>query len=136
MKILVACQTEDYKNIGDNVLRWAARAGYQFRLFVPYDKKKRFEKAIKDVNWDFYMALGAYDTLVFNEEPEVWAKNNSYDLLVTIPDTLQSWRKDSRYKPEEMALYIKAIGSARKYFSENPKARIKRWANGVTMKRI
>lgn len=136
MKILVACQTEDYKNIGDNVLRWAARAGYQFKLFVPYDKKKRFEKAIKDVNWDFYMALGAYDTLVFNEEPEVWAKNNNYDLLVTIPDTLQSWRKDSRSKPEEMALYIKAVGSGRKYFSENPKARIKRWTNGVTMKRI
>lgn len=136
MKILVACKTEDYKNIGDNILRWAARAGYEFRLFVPYAKHKRFEKAIKDVNWDYYMALGASETLVFRDDPEDYAKQNGFDLLVTIPDTLQSWRKGSRAKPEEMALYVKAIGSGRKYFSENPKAKIKRWANGVTMKRI
>lgn len=136
MKILVACKTEDYKNIGDNILRWAARAGYEFRLFVPYAKHKRFEKAIKDVNWDYYMALGASETLVFRDDLEGYAKEKGFDLLVTIPDTIKSWSEKSWMQPEEMVVYVKAVGSARKAFSENPKKRSKTWPNGVTMKRI
>lgn len=135
MKILVAVEATDHKAIVDAALRWAGRAGYDFRVFVPPYRIHLFRRAIDDANYHYYTGLEP-DILVKDSFPEDYAARYEYDLLLKIPEHLLSWRKGAQFQPAEMAHYTRAVGAARLWFGRYPGRGIKRFANGATMQRV
>lgn len=135
MKILVAVTPGTWRNADDRALRWVGRAGYELKIFVPRNKLNKYRGVIDNLNYHWYLAL-TYKDLESHLAPEEYALENSFDLLLTIPDELLSWRKRQRFKDWEIKTYVEAVGKARLEFSRKPRKRIHRWANGATMRRI
>lgn len=134
MKILAAIKVTKPKKLADNSLRWVSRAGCDLVLFTAPFRHRKVIDAIWDANYHYYCGLDE-DLIAFGK-PMNFARNNGYDLLVTVPEDLQSWRKDSRFRPREILYFAEALGKARKQFSQNPNKQIHRWKNGVTMERV
>lgn len=134
MKVLVAIDSRSPKHFGDNALRWASRAGFNLRVFIPHRKQLKFAAALADANYNWYLGLDE-SVFVFGN-PREYAKEHGYELLVIIPDFLKSWHKRGFMKPTEVIDFHAAIGQARLEFSEKPRKKIRRWPNGVIMQRI
>lgn len=135
MRILVAITTSDTKLVGDRALRWCARLGMDVCLFVPKGKRRKFKEVIDDMNYHYYVDF-TYDRLITRMDVEKYAWANEYELLVTVPHDLWSWRKNKQFKVDEIAHPYNALGKARVEFGNHPRKKIKRWNNGVTMERI
>lgn len=135
MKILLAITSTNHDIVGDNALRWCGRLGFDIRLFIPKGKRFKYEDVLLDTNYHWYLDLPPI-MLVTRTDAENYAKQHEYDLLLTVPEDLPSWRKDLFLHPEEIAYCHKSIGNARLEFAQKPKKRIKRWANGCIMKRV
>lgn len=131
MKILVAVVSPSGKP-ADGALRLPGRAGYDFRLFVPKNKRRQAREAIEDANYHWYLPTGK--EVVYSKLPPLtYALKQGYDLLVTIPDNLEYWITDL---DNEVADFCTKIGSARLKFSQQPRKRIERLKKGVTMERV
>lgn len=136
MKILLAIKPSKPKHLADNALRWCGRLGYQMRVFVPKKRQLvKYAEEIAEVNYQYYLALGV-DILTVHKDPKQYAKENGYDLLLSVPAELKAWRKGTAFKDTEIIWPRGAVGLARIEFGKKPKKRIKRWSNGCTMERV
>jgi hypothetical protein len=136
MKILVAINSTNAKILSDTTLRWVGRLGFEVRVFVPKNKRKKYLEIVDDTNYQWYLALEPKNTIVSRTDAETYAKQHGFDLLVTIPEHLESWRKKGFFKPDEVKRPYEAIANARGEFSRKPRKRIKRFKNGTVMRRI
>lgn len=135
MKLLVAIKSDGKaKTIGDYTLRWAGRGGYALRLFVPGRQVRYYAQALKDANYDWYLALEP-DIIIKNTEPMIYAYAMDYDLLVTLPDDMEGWKKTGDFD-RHVYDFAEAIGRARKLFSEKPRKRRIRFSNGAIIERV
>lgn len=137
MKILVAIKASDHKILVDNSLRWAARAGFAIKIFPPRHNfnRKHWRNMLKDVNYHWYLDL--QDSVIEpHSSPMKYAKQNGFDLLLTVPEDLETWRRGKRFKPDEVSQFAIAVGKARVEFGEKPRKTIKRWPNGAVMRRV
>lgn len=134
MRILVTIQVTKPSKLADNALRWVARAGYDFMLFCQPWRHNRVLRAINDANYHYYLNVDEQN-IAFSK-PEIYAPANGYDLILRIPEGLESWRKGSKLKPAEILHFAKAVGAVRKQFSEQPSKQVHRWPNGAVMERV
>lgn len=135
MKILAAIQSDKNATImQDYTLRWAARAGYNMRIFIP-DKRQlqKYEKAIEDANYHHYLALP--NTIIETGDPLEYAKKEGYDLLIYLPDNLEYWNKKGGQDLTHI-YYAEDVGKARVLFSNNPKKKSHKFRNGAEMVRV
>lgn len=135
MKILTAINSYYPKSIGDNSLRWASRGGFAFKVFAPKHKYKQFLEALNDCNYHWYTALSP-DNLVIDSTPLQYAKDNGFDLLLLIPESLKSWRASKFMKEDEIKIFYEAVASARGWFEKHPKATQKIFSNEAVMYRV
>lgn len=135
MKILLAIPSNKPRKAEDGAIRWVPRLGYDYAMFIPRNKRAKYIELIDDTNYHWYLDIQP-DHLISRENPVEYAKAKGYDLLVTVPEDLMAWRKGTAFKDKDLIYGFPAIGNARGWFNEHPKARIKRWPNGVTMERL
>lgn len=135
MKLLLAISATNHKNLEDGSIRWCGRLGFELKVFVPKNKRSRYKNVIADANYHYYLALEP-DTLVSRTDAMSYAQQHGYGLLVTVPERLPSWHKRTAYDDVEVKLAYEAIDFARGEFVKNPRKRIKRWTNGVTIERV
>lgn len=109
--------------------------GFDLKVFVGRGKKSQFSDVINEVNYQYYLNLKK-DTIISRYTAEEYARQCKYDLLLTIPEDLESWRLSRRFKDDEINIAYTAISKARGEFSRKPRKRIKRWANGAIMTRV
>jgi hypothetical protein len=135
MKILVGIKSKKPNVVQDAALRWVARGGYNLKLFIPSSKYRRYQMVVDDANYHWYLDL-KHDVIESILEPEEYAIEHNYDLLLTIPEDLKSWRKGGMLKEKEIFHFVKAVGKARLEFGRNHGMRIKKWSNGAVMRRV
>lgn len=135
MKILIAITTSDTKVVGDCALRWCARLGMDTRLFVPRNKHQKFKRVVDDTNYHYYLDF-TYDQIISRVDQEKYAWLHGYDLLVEVPPNLLAWKKGTQFNDKEIYIAYGALANARLEFGAKPRKRIKRWHNGVVMRRI
>ena len=134
MKLLLAIEATKPKEL-EKALRWCGRLGYELRVFAAKGKRKRFLDIFEDCNYHWYLAL-THDQLITRTDSQTYAKQHDFDLMVTVPQGLEQWRKRSFLKPDELKHPVKAIGEARIEFGKKPRMRVKRFANGSVMRRV
>lgn len=100
-----------------DTLKWAARAGFNLRVFVKNKSVAKWERRILDLNYDQYLDLPL--TVIETQEPEEFAKENGFDLLVMLPDNLKKWDEADSIDGT-VYHYQKDIGIARKEFADQP----------------
>lgn len=135
MRILTAITVKKPKELADNALRWVSRAGFDLILFTSPYRRKAVETAIEDANYHYYCGL-ADDMIETVFEPVRIAKRGGYDLLLTIPEELQSWYKNTRFKDREIYVFVSSVAAARQRFSNHPRKQFHRFSNGVIMERV
>lgn len=135
MKILIVINSIKPKLVGDRALRWCGRLGKDLIIVVPRNKRRKYIETIDDANYHYYLAL-TYDIVITRSDAKSYAIQHDYDLLVTVPEELWSWRKGRQFKENEIAIAYEALAKARSEFGSKPRKRIKRWVNGVTMERL
>ena len=135
MKIIVTTWAVSPKGLSDGVLRWAPRAGFEFKLCIPGGKRKAFKEEIDDANYHWYAGID-YSCIESRLTPEQYARKHGAHLLVRIPPKLLSWYKSKAYQEDEIAPFVEAMGKARLAFGKSPSLKHKEWRNGVTMDRV
>lgn len=136
MKILVAIKSNKGAiKLRKNTLVWAARAGYNLRIFIPTPRQLRsYHRMIDQANYDYYLDL-IYDVVLVGQNAKEYAKREGYDLLVCLPDDLPRWKKGDGLDGTVLH-YITDIGKKRVEFSKNPSKRVASFSNGVKMYRV
>lgn len=92
MKILVAIEsTKRAEEMAHTTLRWAARAGFNLRIFIPDNRqRKKYQWAVDDANYHYWFNIP--DSVIEAKSkvgtPMEYAKREGYDLLVLLPDNL------------------------------------------------
>lgn len=135
MKLLVAITTTRPKLTGDKSLRWAGRLGYDLILVGTKGKRKKLLETVADANYHYYLALPD-STVVTRTSALSYAIEHDYDLLLELPDDLDSWRKGMAFKVAEIKIAYETISTARGQFSKKPGMKIKRFTNGAVMRRL
>lgn len=132
MKILVAITSEKPGKL--STLRWAARAGFNTRLFIPSPSQKdEYVAAIKDANYKWHLAIP--EDFIVADLPGTYAKEHGYDLLVIMPDDMTKWKFRINHELNPL-VYAKEMGVARVEFGKDPLKVTKRFINGVVMERV
>jgi hypothetical protein len=134
-KLLIAVECQRPKDTADNTMRWVSRGGFPYYFFVPKGKRKKFLDQLEDNNYHYYLAMGP-DRIVTRTSAAEYAKQHDYDLMLTIPSDLHSWRKGTAFKPKEIYHFAKAIHNARGQFVKHPGKQIIRFENGAVMERV
>lgn len=135
VKILLAIEGKNHKKIADKALRFCGRTGYELRIFCKREKRSKFIEAIKDANYHWYLALRE-DQVITKIDPHTYARQNGFDLILFVPDSLNEWRKNSAMKEWELKPMVKAIGSARVEFGKKSDLWTKHFKNGAIMVRV
>lgn len=131
MKILSVIVTDNPKLLKKTV-SWCSRAGFDLKIFVSSNKQMAaFENAIDQANYDDYLDI-KYDMLVVGDKPKSYARENGYDLLLTIPEGLYAWKRGVS-KDRMIIDYAVDVGKARVSFSEDPKKKTHRFKNNAIM---
>lgn len=135
MRILVAIKSDkNSETLSHNTLRWAGRAGYNLRVFIPDNRQlSKYQKAIDDVNYHYYMDIPY--TVIEKGDPLEYAKREGYDLLVLLPDDLPQWGK-TRHPDLTVLKYANDIGAQRLLFSKYKKRDFKKFPNGASIQRV
>lgn len=135
MKILVAIESsENPKTLAATTLRWAARAGYDIRIFVPDDSQTdEYQHAIDDANYKWYLDLKE-SIIVSNTRPLDYAHDNGYDLILYLEDSMHKWKRDINHELNVYE-YAKDVGEARMRFNQDSNKDTERFANGAIMER-
>jgi len=134
VKILIAITNDNKpKTLAKNTLRWAPRAGFDIRVFIPDETKlSEYQAIIEHLNYDEFMDL-QYVMLISDQSAVQYAKDNQYELILMLPDNLKSWNK-TRNKDLMLLEYAKDIGVARQTFTDKKKI-THEFSNGATMVR-
>lgn len=138
MKILVAVVTDkNYDEFAHTTLRWASRAGFNMRVFVPtYWQRHKYKAAVDEANYEYYLSV-PHSILVVRQQPMDYARKEGYDLLVTLPDNLIQWSPDAAYDNDKTVIdYAESLGKVRSSFSKNKRKQIHKWPNGARMERV
>lgn len=135
MKILVAIVSKGAESLGHTTLRWAPRAGFNLRIFIPNEARlSDYQQVIEQANYDWYLDL-PYTVLVPGADPEGFAKAEGYDLLLTLSDHMKLWKKGDGYDGTVLH-YATDVGKARVAFAKDSKLMRKRFNNGCEMVRL
>lgn len=136
MKILVAINNpKDAKVLGNTTLSWAPRAGYNMRIFLPDDSKgQEYIEILSHVNYREYLDLHPAMLLV-GYDPESYAREHGFDLLLTLPDNLKRWN-NRRNKDRMVIDYVSDVGAARLNMAEAKPGEISNFENGATLKKL
>lgn len=136
MRILVAIESSENANtLAKTTLRWAPRAGYNMRIFIPdTGQLSDYQEAIAKANYDEYLDM--HDgMIIIGQDPRQYAKQNGFDLLLLLPDNLASWGR-KRNLDKMIIEYAKDVGSARvKLTDANPGQSIL-FNNGTVIKKL
>ena len=123
MKILVAIEsTKRAEEMAHTTLRWAARAGFNLRIFIPTNReRKTYEKYVDDANYHYYYSIPPSVIIAKSKEgtPMEYAKANGFDLLVTLPDNLLDY-KTERDDDKTFIEYAEDVAKARVKFGNEP----------------
>ena len=136
MKIFVAIESsENPKTLSTHTLRWAARAGFNMRIFIP-DKSQlpSYLQAIEEANHNWYLAL-PNTVLVVGAEPKDYARQNGFDLLVSLPQDLRKWNPKANHGLNVLQ-YAADVGKVRTLFSQQPEKTNHTFPNGAEMVRL
>lgn len=135
MKLLVAIQSsENAILLARSTLRWAARAGFNTRVFVPEAQVEEYVKAIQHANYNWRLDLPP-SFIVPDTDPAEFARQEGYGLVLLVPDDLFKW--DKKFNHEEMVYHYAAdVGRARILFAEDKKKMIENFDNGACMVRV
>lgn len=139
MRILVAIESDNRsKTLGKKTLSWAARAGFDLRIFIPADETNKqlleYCKMIEDVNYNEYLDL-SIGQIVIDKEPLEYAAKFNFDAVLLIPDDLTTWKQ--RKDRDRMVLdYATDIGIARKRMQDEPELQQIDFDNGARLRRI
>lgn len=135
MKIFVAIESSNNaKVLANTTLRWAARAGFNMRIFVPSEKQRRIYAAfIEEANHNWYLDLPD-DVVVVGKSPKRFAEENGFDLLVRLPDNLRKWKRWLNYDLNVLH-YAADLGKTRIKFAD-PEKKVERFKNGATIERL
>lgn len=136
MKILVAIESsENPKTLARRTLRWAARAGFNMRIFIPDDSQlPEYLAAVKEANYEWYLDLPD-SVIVTKITPKQFAKDEGFDLILYLPDDMRKW-KTSLIHEINVLEYARQVGAARLRFSKDPNKKYERFSNGAIMERI
>jgi hypothetical protein len=123
MKILVAIESSKRaEEMAHTTLRWAARAGFNLRIFIPDNRQRKvYEKAVDDCNYHYYFNIPPTVLVAQNKEgtPMEYAKANGYDLLLHLPDNLLDY-KSVRDDDKTFIEYAEDVAKARVQFGTKP----------------
>lgn len=122
MKILTAIESDKRaEQMAHTTFRWAARAGFDIRVFIPNRHQlKKYHAAVDDANYHYYLVgRVAEEVVVPKERPTEYAKANGYDLVILLPDTLLDY---STVEDDDKSFveFAEDAGAARRQFSEDP----------------
>jgi len=135
MKILAAIVSDKNSEVlVDNTLKWAGRAGFNMRIFIP-DKRQlsKYQKAIDDANYRYYLDIPY--TCIETGDPLKYAIDEGYDLLVLLPDNLPNWGK-SKHEDLTVLQYQEEVSVQRGLFDKYKKRDFKKFKNGASIQRI
>lgn len=129
MRILIAI---DGKKKTDTLV-WAARAGFNLRVFTDPKKLADWERKVMELNNDHYLDLPL--SVVETGDPLEFAKHNGFDLLVLLPSNLKKWDKTDS-EDGTVYHYQKDIGIARSKFGQDPEMLETTFENGAKIIRV
>jgi hypothetical protein len=135
MKILAAIVSDkNSEALVTNTLRWAGRAGFNMRIFIP-DKRQlnKYMKAVDDANYKYYLDIPY--TCIETGDPLEFAKREGFDLLVKLPDDLKYWGI-SEHEDLTVLQYQEEISQQRGLFSKYPKRLFKIFPNKASIQRV
>lgn len=121
MKILVAIESDkNAEQLAHTTLRWAARAGFDLRIFIPDRRQlKKYKKFLDEYNYYYWGNIDEERSIVAKADPMEWAKANGYDLLVTLPDNLLDYCTVENDDATFME-YAEDVAKARVEFGHKP----------------
>lgn len=136
MKILVAITSDNNSNeLGETTLVWAARAGFNLRIFIPTEhQRNEYQTMIDDLNHREYLDV-SYAAIIAERFPAEFAIENGFDLLLELPDDMPEWNTEKNKDKMVMDFAID-VARARKQFSTNDKKRQHDFNNGAIMQRL
>lgn len=138
MKILVAIQSsENADMLAHTTLRWAGRAGYNMRIFIPDDSQREdYEAALLEANHEYYLDIPE-SVIEIGKDPVQYAKDNQYDLVVFLPEGLSEWNKENKLGLDKTVIdYAEDVGRARSTIGKDKRRQKVDFGNGAVMKRI
>lgn len=121
MKILAAIKSsKNAEEMAHTTLRWAARAGFDLRIFVP-DKRqlKKYKKYLDEYNYYYWGNIDEERSIVTGQEPMDYARENGYALLITLPDNLLDYSVE-RNDDQTFIDYAEDVAKLRVEFGNNP----------------
>lgn len=136
MRILVAIESsENHKKLANGTLKWAARAGFNMRLFVPDEAQaEAYREEIKHLNYNHYLGIPE-SFVVTGVDPEIYAKEQGYDLILWLPDDLKKWQSKLSHELNVIE-YAKDVGAARADFNKDKSKTMHHFKNGAVMRRV
>lgn len=134
MKVLVAIESsENPKTLAKCALRWAARAGFDLRIFIPGQSQlSEYKEAIDEANYNWYLAIPK-NALITELTPSEFAKAQNYDLVLHVPDHLRKWDKKANHELNPYK-FAESVGKARLLFADQSITRYV-FENGAVMVR-
>lgn len=120
MKILVAIESDkNAEQLAHTTLRWAARAGFDLRIFVPDNRQsKKYKKYLDEYNYYYWGNIDEERSIVTKQKPMDYAREHGYDLLVTLPDNLLDYYTEEDDDKTFME-YTEDVAKARVEFGSN-----------------
>lgn len=134
MRILVAIPNEKPSCLTKGTLAWAARAGFELRIFGSLENFVDYVKVINDINYEEYLDIRIV-ALVTKYDPIEYARRFHYDLVVILPDNLKRWNK-TRDRDRMIIEYAADIGRVRAEFTKDNSKDIHEFDNGAVVKRV
>lgn len=137
MKILTTIKSTDRAmQFAHTTFRWAARAGFDIRVFVPAAEVKAYQDGVDDANYHYYLVgRDETDIVVADQEPLAYAAANGYDLIVELPDNLLDY-KTVEDDDKSFVEFATDAGAARREFSLKPDLEELQLEGDCVMKRV
>lgn len=136
MKILVAIESsENPKTLASHTLRWAGRAGFNMRIFIPDEvQRAAYEQAVNEANHNWYLDL-PQTVIVAGKTPKEFGKAGGFDLVLYLPDNLRKWTRYANHDLNVMK-YATEVAAARVRFGNDPNKKDEHFSNGAIMIRL
>lgn len=136
MKILVAIKSSGRPDeMAHTTYRWAARAGFDLRVFCPKAEADAYRDALDDAAYHYWLVGRDENEIVTAGQPLAYARRHGYDLLCILPDNLLDY-KTVRDDDKSMLEFAADVGTARKRFGNEPELRELPLENGCLIKRV
>lgn len=86
MKILVAIESDkNAEQLAHTTLRWAARAGFDLRVFVPDNRQsKKYKKFLDEYNYYYWGSIDEERAIVAKQKPTEYANGFANQVLALV----------------------------------------------------